>query len=259
MPYLNINSIRNKFSSIPHLIDNNLDIFAIAKTKLDSSFPESQFLLPGMRKSFRLHVTSRKGRLLLFVNNDIPSKYLRNFHLPGDIQAIPLEMSLKQPKLLVVSIYRPPDRKLEYFLSSITGLLDHYLKSYEDFVIMGDFNANESNPAMKTFLNQHKGKNTIKSKTCYKSQEGSCIDLIITSRHSLHKHSHAFEAGISDHHLMIHTTLKSSYTKLEPKILRKRFYKESFLRDMGLITLGSNMGLITLITLLKVMMHSKQY
>ena len=117
-------------------------------------------------------------------------------------------------------------------MSSITGLLGHYLKSYEDFVIMGDFNANQSNPAMKTFLNQHKGKNIIKSKTCYKSQEGSCIDLIITSRHSLHQLSHAFEAGISDHHLMVYTTLKSAYTKLEPKILRKRSYKEPFLRDL---------------------------
>ena len=40
---------------------------------------------------------------------------------------------------------------------------------------MGDFNANESNPGMETFLNQHKCKNIIKSKTCYKLEEGSCI------------------------------------------------------------------------------------
>ena len=86
-----------------------MDIFAIAETKLDSLFPEGQFLLPGMRKSFRLDVASRKVRLLLFLNNDIPSKYLQNFHLPGDIQAIPLEINLKQSKLLIVSIYRPPD------------------------------------------------------------------------------------------------------------------------------------------------------
>ena len=162
-----------------------MDIFAIAKTKLDSSFPESRFILPGMREPFRLDVTRRKGGLLVFFNTDIPSKYLRSFHLPGDIQAISLDINLKQRKLLVVSIYRPPDQNLDYFLSSITGLLDHYLKSYEDFVIIGDFNANESNPAMETFLNQHKCKNIIKSKTCYKLQEGSCIDLIIAAIHSL--------------------------------------------------------------------------
>ena len=84
-----------------------MDIFAIVETKLNFSFPESQFILPGMRKLLRLDVTSRKGRLSVFVNNDIPSKYFRNFHLPGDIQAIPLEINLKQRKLLAVSIYRP--------------------------------------------------------------------------------------------------------------------------------------------------------
>ena len=52
--YLNINSIRNKFSSIPHWIDNNLDIFPI---------PEA--------KPFRLDVTRKKVGLLVFVNNVI--------------------------------------------------------------------------------------------------------------------------------------------------------------------------------------------
>ena len=40
--YLNINSIRTKSFSNHHLTDNNLEIFAIAEAKLDSSLPESQ-------------------------------------------------------------------------------------------------------------------------------------------------------------------------------------------------------------------------
>ena len=195
-----------------------------SKKKLDSTFSESQLILPGMRKPFRLDVTSKKVGLIVFVNNDIPAKYLRSFHLP---------------------IYQPPDQNLDYFLSFITDLLDHYLTSYEDFVIMGDFNANESNPAMETFLKQHRCKNIIKGKTCYKSQGGSCIDLIITSRHNLHQFSHVFETVISDHHVMVYTMLKSKYTKLELKVLRKRSYKdfnkESFLRDLqhGLNNIGN--------------------
>ena len=244
--YLNINSVRNKFFSIPHLIDNNIDIFTIAETKLDSSFPDSQFLIPGMRKPFRLDVTSRKGGLLVFVNNDIPSKYLRNFHLPRDIQAISIGINLKQRKLLVVSIYRPPDQNLDYFLSSITSLLDHYLTIYEDFVIMGDFNVNESNPVMETFLNQHNCKNIIKNKTCYKSLEGSCIDLIITSRPSLHRFSQFFETGMRDHHSMIYTMLKSTYTRLEPKILTNRSYKD-FYEECSSKT--CNMDLVIMVTI----------
>ena len=71
-------------------------MFAIAETKLDSSFPENQFLLPGMRKPFRFDVTSRKEELLVFVKNDISSEYPLSFHFPGDIQAIPFEINLKQ-------------------------------------------------------------------------------------------------------------------------------------------------------------------
>ena len=62
--YLNMNSVRNNFYSIPPLIEHNIDILALAETKLDSSFPESQFLLEGMKKPYRFDVSSGKGRLL---------------------------------------------------------------------------------------------------------------------------------------------------------------------------------------------------
>ena len=69
-----------------------------------------------MKKRYRFDVKSRKGVLLLHVNKNISSKYLQSFHLPNDIQVIPIEVNLKQRKLLIVLIYRPPDQKLEYFI-----------------------------------------------------------------------------------------------------------------------------------------------
>ena len=64
----------------------------------------------------------------------------------------------------------------------------------------------------------------------------SCIDLILTSRPSLHQFTIVFETGISDHHLLIYTMLKSTYTKMEPKVLSKRCFKnfseQSFLQDL---------------------------
>ena len=62
------------------------------------------------------------------------------------MQVIPFEVNLKQRKLLVVLIYRPPDQKLEYFFLSITDILEHCLKTYEDFIAMGDFNQSETRP-----------------------------------------------------------------------------------------------------------------
>ena len=47
--HLNINSVRDKFESTNELIRNNFDIFVITESKLDSSFADSQFHVPGYR------------------------------------------------------------------------------------------------------------------------------------------------------------------------------------------------------------------
>ena len=146
-----------------------------------------------MKKPYRFDVSSTKGGLLVYINKNISSKYLRSFHLPNHIQAIPIEVHLKQGKLLVVSIYRPPDQKLANFLSSITDLLDHYLRIYEDFIVIGDFSESETSSALDSFLDERKCKNIIKDKTCFKSVKESCIDLILTSRPSLHQFANVFE------------------------------------------------------------------
>ena len=62
------------------------------------------------------------------------------------------------------------------------------IKTYENIVLMGDFNAERSNIKLKYFMEDHNLYNTIKHKTCFKSVEGKCIDLILTNKkHSLQK------------------------------------------------------------------------
>ena len=41
--HLNINSIRNKFDFLAHQVKRNIDIRMTSETKLDESFPPSQF------------------------------------------------------------------------------------------------------------------------------------------------------------------------------------------------------------------------
>ena len=57
----------------------------------------------------------------------------------------------------------------------MTNLLDHYLKVYEGFIILGDINEQDG------------CKNRVKSKTCFKSVEGSSIDKILRNTPSLHQ------------------------------------------------------------------------
>ena len=65
--YLNINSVRNKFKNMSSLISENVDILIVAKTKLDSSFPTTQFLIPGFHHPFQLDINRRSGGLLVML------------------------------------------------------------------------------------------------------------------------------------------------------------------------------------------------
>ena len=74
--HLNINLIRNKFYGLKVVIDNEIDIFLISETKLDNSFPTTQFLIEDSGTSYRHGRSSKGGGLLFFIREDIPSKRL---------------------------------------------------------------------------------------------------------------------------------------------------------------------------------------
>ena len=50
--HLNINSVRNKFDFLADIVKDNVDILMISESKLDDSFPDSQFLRQGFGKHF---------------------------------------------------------------------------------------------------------------------------------------------------------------------------------------------------------------
>ena len=50
--HLKVNSLRNKYEFLKGQIQDNIDILVISETKIDPSFPASQFLLNGYNTSF---------------------------------------------------------------------------------------------------------------------------------------------------------------------------------------------------------------
>ena len=55
---ININSIRTRFDLLMSIIKNEIDIFMISETKINNSFPISQFTMTGYSIPFRLDQTS---------------------------------------------------------------------------------------------------------------------------------------------------------------------------------------------------------
>ena len=122
--YLNINSIRNKIGSLREVVMENVDILAIAETKIDELFPTAQFLLVGYHSPYRIDKSPKSGGILVYVKSSIPSCQLNFPTLSYKIQAIPFELNLRKEKWLVISIYRPPLESLICFLDSLTNMMD---------------------------------------------------------------------------------------------------------------------------------------
>ena len=228
--YININSIRNKFENLCDLVGNNVDVLSIAETKLDSSFPNAQFLLPAFQEPLGLDINHRSGGLLVYINVSLPSKIFSKFKLPIDIQIIPFEINLRKEKWLFVSIYKPPSQSNQYSLDLLGDLLDFYSQNNDNKVILGDFNLEPSNPNIVSFMNNQNLFNLVKSNTCFKG-EGSCIDLILTNRKYSFKNTCSFETGLSDHHHLIYSVMKTTFKSEEPKKSISNFSSECFKDD----------------------------
>ena len=92
---------------------------------------------------------------------------------------------------------------------------------------MGDFNMQTDNSNFRTFFESHELYNQVKSKKCFKSNSGTCIDLILTDEKYSFKSTCAIETAVSDFHRMIYTQLKLTYQKLSPKTVEFRDYRHS--------------------------------
>ena len=79
-------------------------------------------------------------------------------------------------------------------------------------------------PALTSFMQSFNLFNLIKTNTCFKGK-GSCIDLILTNRKYCFNHSSTFETGLTDHHHLVYSMLKTCFKREESKIFIYRDYK----------------------------------
>ena len=224
--HLNVNSIAEKFDSLKLIILVNLNIRVICESKLDNSYPNSQFSLVGFSEPFRLDRNCHGGGSLIYGREDIPCKQLFKHSFPDDIEGIFVEVNLRKSKWLLFGTYHPPSQSNDYYFKCLSRALDIYNTLYDKLCLVGDFNTEENESVISTFLDLYHLKNLVKDKTCFKSlNRPTCFDLILTNCHRSFKHTVATSAGMSDHHKMIVTVLKTSFKKSKPRIITYRRYK----------------------------------
>ena len=138
------------------------------------------------------------------------------FKLPNNIQIIPFELNLRKDRWLFVSIYKPPLQNNQYFVIILSDLLDFSSNEYDNKVVLGDFNLEPSSPSQLSFMDSQNFASLIKNKTCLKGT-GSCIDLILANRKYSFKNTSSYETGLSDHHHLIYSVMKTTFKCEEPK------------------------------------------
>ena len=196
----------------------------ISETKLDESFPPGQFLLDGYCTPFRYDRDRHGGGILLYVRDDIPSKLLS---LNENIEGFFVEINLRNKKKWLLSgSYNPKKAQITSHLAELSKNTDLYLTKYDQLLFLGDFNAGVEDSSVKEFCSSFNLTSMINKPTCFKNPEKpSCIDLILTNCPRSFQNSCVIETGLSDFHKLVVTVMKTTYKKMQPKIITYRNYK----------------------------------
>ena len=125
-------------------------------------------------------------------------------------------------------------------LNEIGKNLDLLLSKYDNFMLIGDLNAEPTEAAVSDFCEIYNLKHLIKDKTCFKNPtKPTCIDLIVTNRPKCFQDTVVFETGLSDFHKMSVTVMKMYYAKQKPYLVHyrkfKNFCNDSFIKDTELL------------------------
>ena len=104
---LYVNFVRNKKGAVQELITNNIDICLLSETKIDENFPNKQFNISNY-KAFCRYRNKHGGRLLFYINENIPCKHINGEIIPSDIEMIMFEFLVKTRKWLCIDLYKSP-------------------------------------------------------------------------------------------------------------------------------------------------------
>ena len=146
--------------------------------------------------------------------------------LSDDIEGLFIDITLRKKKWLLFAGYNPKKEYISPFLSHVGKSLDNLMGKYENLLLLGDFNSEMKEDAMKDFCDTYNLQNLVVDPTCFKNPlNPSRIDMILTNRVNSFENSLCIETGISDYHLLTVTVLKVHFKKLSPTLVKYRNYR----------------------------------
>ena len=108
--------------------------------------------------------------------------------------------------------YNPHKENISYYLNHVSKVIDKFMGKYDNIILLGDFNVAIWDDTMNDFCQMYRLVNLINEPTHYKNAKNpSSIDMILTNPKSCFHDSITIETGLSDHHKMTLTVLKTFF------------------------------------------------
>ena len=126
--HYNVSSIRHKFCELlPLITECKVDIFAIAESKLDDSFPSEQFNVCNY-KLYRRDRNSHSGGIMIYVIDCLPNRLIKEhtgIHM--GVEFMTIESSVKSNKWNLCYIYRPLVLTKRFFYDFLSELFEAFI------------------------------------------------------------------------------------------------------------------------------------
>ena len=77
-----------------------------------------------------------------------------------------MKLKLSKVKRLLFSTYHPPNQSDDYYFFHVSNCLDAFRSTCDQFLLVGDFNNEDSEETLLNFLEKCNAANIIKDKIC---------------------------------------------------------------------------------------------
>ena len=130
------------------LVDN---IFLISESKLDCTFPLKQFYIAGF-KQFRQDRNRFGGGLMLYINENIPCRPWNEHPKFPDLKLSVFVLHQSKWEWVFLGICEPQCQSYIEFLSWKNSILDTYLTTNENIILIEDYNLCVENKHLEVTL-----------------------------------------------------------------------------------------------------------
>ena len=220
-----------------------MDIMCLSETKIDVSFPIAQFNIPGF-KCHRADRNEHGGGIMAYVRNDLShrsrSDLEHSTHTP--VESLIFEIAIRKEKWPFICLYNPHNKYKKQCCNSIETFYDAVQAEHiTTAFVIGDMTINMMNDRDSLWLcntmETHGLTNIVNDPTCFKADNPSLIDMILTNKPRRVADTLNAGTGLSDFHNMTCLSTKICVPRKSKNFITCRSYyhfdMDAFKKDIS--------------------------